>query len=645
MRNVVIGTAGHVDHGKTALVKRLTGVDTDRLAEEKRRGMSIELGFAAHALPSGRTIDFVDVPGHERFIRNMVCGAGGIDAAALVVAADDGPMPQTEEHLLVLELLGIERGLVVLSKIDLVDEELLDIAEQETREVLAGTPLEDAPMIRVSTKTGVGVADVDAALDRLCGATEARDHDCAFRLPVDRIISVTGTGTVVTGTIAAGRVSVGETVQVFPDGRQSKVRSLQSRGQSVQAADAGDRVGLGLVGVEASSVQRGITVAAPESLIATHLLNVRLSYLPQNGRPLADKQRVHVYTGTDEAIGRIVLMESDRLLPGESGLAQLRLEKQLAPAPGDRFIVRSLSPLATIGGGIILEAATRKFRAHHHASAKTPVALRAVYAGGRGEAVAKVLADAGAVGCGATDVSSKLALVPEAVAVVLDDLVRRRAAVRTAPNVFLSASEFEQLKMRVCDALSRHYESRPLQSTIPTEDLKTRVGRTVPRPTWEHALAELAGSGRLCLRGTRVGLAGYVPELSEKQQAIIAVVARTCRNAGLRPLWPREDICPAAGNAPPRQVLSLVDYLISQGRLARLGTGAVMDSAQLAAAQEIVTELLSARGQITLPEVRDAFGIGRHPTQAILEHLDSMGVTRRDGVARVLGESGLRAIV
>lgn len=637
MRNVVVGTAGHVDHGKTALIKRLTGVDTDRLPEERARGMSIDIGIASHTLPSGRALDFIDVPGHERFIRNMLCGVSGIDAAMFVVAADDGPMPQTEEHLDILTLLGVKRGFVVLSKVDIVDDELLCMALDETRSAVAGTALDGCPIVCASAKTGEGMDEVARLLDEICTDAAPRDEARAFRLPIDRVMSVPGAGTIVTGTVTAGALAVGDTVRLYPGELTARVRGLQSHGLDVDSAGAGDRVGVNLHGIEASCVSRGMTLALSGSLTSTHLVNVRMTYLPRNSRPLLSGERVHVYTGTSEAIGRIALMEREILLPAETGLAQLRLERHLAPAPDDVFVVRSLSPLATIGGGVVLEAAARRYRAHHPSSVVILELLRTMDGGGRVDAALKVIADSGLNGSDAAGVAKRLALTDKAVRYVLETLVQRDAVVESAPDLFVRKDVWQQLKNGVCDAVRQRHATDPLATSFAAEEIRTRLARRLPREAWSRALAELAGEGRLAVKGSHVALSGYVPSLTSRQKETIEIIAGAFADTGLRPLWP-SDVCEVADRRSPEQVKTLIAFMISRGDLVRLSNGAVLPHDRLESAIGIITSHVRERGSIGLPAARDLFGIGRHPTQWILEHLDSRGVTKREGEVRVLAD-------
>jgi selenocysteine-specific elongation factor len=356
-QSLVLGTAGHIDHGKSTLVKALTGTDPDRLAEEQRRGITIELGFARLDLPSGRTLGIVDVPGHERFVRQMVAGATGIDMVLLVVAADDGVMPQTREHLAVVDLLGIGRGVVAITKADLADADWLALVADEVRGLLAETPLADAPIVPVSARTGEGLPALLEALDEVAGGTTSRRLGAAARLPVDRVFTIGGAGTVVTGTLWSGRVKRDDQLEVLPGGVVARVRSVQVHGEPVDEAVAGQRVAVNVAGVEREDIERGDVLAAPGSLTVTDRFDARFVYLGGlDGKPFASGARVHVHHGTREVLGRVLLMdEAEEIAAGESAWAQVRLEEPLAPRYEDRFIVRSYSPVYTIGGGVVLD--------------------------------------------------------------------------------------------------------------------------------------------------------------------------------------------------------------------------------------------------------------------------------------------------
>ncbi|RJQ54672.1 MAG: selenocysteine-specific translation elongation factor [Actinobacteria bacterium] len=641
MRNVVVGTAGHVDHGKTALVERLTGVSTDRLPEERARGMSIELGVATHVLPSGRAIDLVDVPGHQRLVHTMLCGAAGIDAVAVVVAADDGPMPQTEEHLDILALLGIDNGFVVLNKCDAVDEELLALALRETRDMIAATALSGCSIVPASALTGEGIDEIERELERACRQVGERDELAAFRLPVDRVLRVPGAGTVVTGTVAAGQISRGQEVELFPCGRRVKVRTVQCRGQGVESAAAGDRVGLNLHGVEAASLSRGVVVADVDSLVPSHLLNVQLTYLSRPPLPLPSGVRVKLHTGTSEALGRVILMERECLLPGESGLAQLRLETPLTPAPGQRFIIRSLSPTATIGGGTILEVASRKYRPRHAASADTPELLTLMCEGGRVEAAEAFSRKAGWPGCRPRELATRLGVTEDAATGLLEALLRRGSVLSPAPRLYVNRKAFEDLKERTLSTIKRRYDDRPLERSMPSEEIRTRLSPAPRRETWQRAMAELADAGLLTMQGSCVAVPGYLPAPTSRQKARISGILQVCADSGVRPMKP-DEIERHVGPLPRSELTALISFLVATGRLVRLDDRRLLTSEGLSTAREMILGRIREKGYVTLPEARDLLGIGRHPTQAILEYLDEHGATTRRGDDRFAGRAARR---
>jgi len=360
-KHIVVGTAGHVDHGKTTLVKALTGIDTER-PEEKRRGMTIEPGFAPYTLPSGQRIAFIDVPGHERLIKNMIRGIWGIDIVILVVAADDGVMPQTREHLDILNLLGIKQGFVVLSKIDLVDEEVLEMAIEEIKGLTKNTFLEDSPIIPFSVKTGQGKVEIEQTLKTFYEKTLDKDSEGIFYMPIDRVFHRDGFGAIVTGTIASGTVRVGDVVEIYSTGRQVKVRAIQVHHQNADKAQAGERVGLNLRDIELKKIQKGMVVSEADTLRPSYFLNVHFHYLSSQTDPLKNRTRVRFYTGASKTNALIVFMDREVMHPGETAFVQFRLSDKLAPFPFDRFIVRTLSPVATIGGGTIVEVESQKYR-------------------------------------------------------------------------------------------------------------------------------------------------------------------------------------------------------------------------------------------------------------------------------------------
>ncbi len=362
MKHVILGTAGHIDHGKTALVKALTGVDTDRLKEEKERGITIELGFTFLDLPSGIRLGIIDVPGHEKFVKHMVAGVWGIDLVALIIASDEGVMPQTREHLDICRLLRVKKGLVILTKIDLVDRELLELVKEEVTEVIKDTFLKEAPILPVSSLTGEGIPELLSTLDRLSLEVEERPSDGLFRLPIDRVFIMKGFGTVVTGTMVSGSLALGETITILPSGQEGKVRNLQVYNNPVERAFAGQRTAVNLQGIEASAIERGDVLTHPQTFIPTQVLDVFLEYLPHSPRPLKNRTKLRFHIGTVLTTSTIFLLDREELNPGEEGYAQIRLDRPLVAVPQDRFVIRGSGTIQTQGGGVVLDTHPKKHK-------------------------------------------------------------------------------------------------------------------------------------------------------------------------------------------------------------------------------------------------------------------------------------------
>ncbi len=403
-KHIILGTAGHVDHGKTTLVKALTGTDTDRLAEEKKRGITIELGFAHLRLPNGQLLGVVDVPGHERFIKNMVAGAGGIDLVMLLVAADEGVMPQTREHFDVCRLLGVERGLVVISKCDTVDEELIELVTEEVSELTAGSFLEEAPVVPVSAVSGQGLDELLKVLEELAAEVRERPETGAFRLPVDRAFVIKGFGTVVTGTVISGSLGLGETVELHPSGLSSRVRSLQAYGQEREKVFAGERAAINLQGLEKSEIERGEVLARPDSVIPTSMFDLRYTHLASASSPLPPRSKMLVHSGTAALMGTVVVLDGSELEPGTTGFVQVRLDKPTVVVYGDRIVLRSFARRETVGGGRVINPCPTKHRLKDFPVLKPEFEILE-----RGEAaavVAVLVRQAGVAGCGS--ISSRL---------------------------------------------------------------------------------------------------------------------------------------------------------------------------------------------------------------------------------------------
>jgi selenocysteine-specific elongation factor len=628
-RTFVVGTAGHVDHGKSTLVKALTGIDPDRLAEEKARAMTIDLGFAWLTTPAGRQVSVVDVPGHERFIKNMLAGVGGIDAALLIVAADEGPMPQTDEHLAILDLLRVESGLVVLTKADAVDGDWLDLVREETRERVAGTVLANAPLVAVSALTGAGLADLLGALDGVLTGLPARPSGGTPRLPIDRVFTVAGFGTVATGTLLGGELSVGQELRVYPRQLATRVRGLQTHQSKLERASPGSRTAVNLAGLAVDDLRRGDVLAPPGALKPTTRLDVRLRLLPEAPLILEQNAAVDFFVGAAELPARLTLLDAERLEPGQSGWVQVRLAEPVAVERGDRFIVRRPSPSLTIGGGEVVDPHPPR---HRRFRADVLDSLEVLAAGGPEEIVLQAigapvevreLLSGGAGGLPAEQVQAAVTRLLAA--------GQARALGRVAPattprpaDYLLSAASWERLANRLVEALTEFHAGFPLRRGMPKELLKGRL-RLAPARLFEETLATAGRDGLIVDEGQSVRLAGFAIRLDGERRAL---ADRYLAGLTAAPYAPP---APAELGVDPDTLGALVDL----GEVVKVAEGVVYAPAAFAAIEREVLRLIDRDGSLTLATFRDHFATSRKYAQATLEFLDQRRVTRRVGDERV----------
>ncbi len=613
----VIGTAGHIDHGKSTLIQRLTGIDPDRLAEEKARGVTIDLGFAWLRLPDGREVSIVDVPGHERFVHNMLAGVGGIDLALLVVAADDGVMPQTREHLAILDLLGIEHGLVALTKIDLVDDPgWVELVAEDIRALLADTSLAGAPIVPVSAVTGAGLDELLAAIASLLGALPPRRDLGRPRLPIDRAFIVEGFGTVVTGTLQDGHLRVGDELAVEPGGRRARVRGLQTHRKRVEGAEPGTRVAVNLAGVAREDLARGMVLTSPGWLQPTTALDVRVHAVRELAKPLRHNREVSVHVGAAETRGRLRLLDRDELAAGEEGWAQLRLAEPVAAAAGDRLVLRT--PVTTVAGGLVVDAHPGRHRRRHPA---TIAALTSLARGSDEDRVAAALA-AGPLSA---------AQVAERAAVDLATARRALAALAASGRAaHLSSSErwapstwLDRLADAAGGALRAYHRQFPMRPGMSRGELRTRLG--LDARAFDDVVALLADRGVLLDARSHLRAPDFVPSLTAQQ--------RTEADRYLAALE-RNPFTTEPPQPPPAEVLSFME---SAGELVRCQDDTVFHATVFHRSAHRVLGLIRDHGTTTLAEVRDALGASRKYAQALLEEMDTRGLTLRRGDARVLG--------
>ena len=627
---LTLGTAGHIDHGKTALVTLLTGKNTDRLREERERGISIELGYAELDLPGGRRLSVVDVPGHERFVRTMVAGATGIDFFLLVVAADDGVMPQTVEHLAVIELLGVSDGVVALTKADLVDDELLELVRADTEAFLVATPYRDAPVVTVSARDGRGVPDLLDALETVASRVQRARREGAARLPIDRVFPLKGIGTVVTGTLWRGALRAGDEVRVEPGGSRATVRSVQVHDQSTDVALGGGRVGVNLRGVERAQIERGQWLVGPGAPTrVTRRFDAWVRLLP-GARPLRADAPVRLHHGTAQSVARLTLLEGREIAPGAEVPATARFDGDAAVEPGDRFILRALTPVATVGGGRILDVGARRWREREAHAAY----LRALAGGDAAEAFALLIAERGETGVTADDLAGAGVGESEARGVMglLADRGRAESLAAGGRDHWFAAGVLGSAREALAHAAGANAADRPERPFSAAAELAAAVPALAPDVA-AALLDGLVAAGRLL-----AAEGGYAPAdapgvltLAQEQ---LADDLRTRLEA--QPFAPPTLASLADETQVPAKVLNrMLDTLVRRGELVRVDRDLWFSASAVAEARERLVAALAEDGQVTLAGFRDLLSCGRRNAQALLELFDREGLTRRQGDVRV----------
>lgn len=629
--SLVIGTAGHIDHGKTRLVKALTGIDADRLSEEKKRGITIELGFAPLTLPSGRVVSLIDVPGHDRFIRQMVSGASGVDAVMLVVAADEGVMPQTREHLDILCLLGIHHGLVVVTKKDLVDEEMLQLVMEDVHILTAGTFLEHAPVFAVSSTSGEGIDELKAGLERLVDDVTPRERGGAYFMPVDRAFPVAGFGTVVTGTAYKGSVSAGDEVEVFPSGLKSRVRSVQVHGKNVKTAFAGQRVAMCLNDVRVEQLQHGDAVCAKNVYRGTSCLDGMLRLLASASEPLEHWQRVHLHIGTSDVPARISVLDGKTIEPGQTAPVQLVLEEPVVASIGQRFVIRFFSPLRTIGGGEVLIPYAKRPTGKKRRDGERDRLIALSRTKTQDDRIAAVIESRGQISIGDLMVQVQERL--EDLEPALDRLERQKKMlrVRLGEGIVFSMAEYNEEVGRLCAALKAFHQAFPHQKGMAPESLINQVYPEERRKNGRILLSRAMEEGRLKSDGLTVALPGFVPVDNSAYRENREKLLKYCEQCGFQ--LPVITELPDAVGLPRKELNSLLDQLKKNNEAAVLDGTFVLSASLL---PPLLERLRGIAGGFTLAQVRDITGSSRKYVLPILEYLDGKGITRRVGEKRII---------
>ncbi len=633
MKQIILGTAGHIDHGKTSLIKAVSGIDTDRLKEEKERGITIELGFASLDLPGGQHLGIVDVPGHEKFVKNMVAGVTGIDIVAMVIAADEGVMPQTREHMEICTLLGVRHGLVVMTKTDLVDEEWLELALEDIRDFSRGTFLENSPILPVSSVSGQGIPELISALDEITREIPRRPPSSLFRLPIDRVFTMKGFGTVITGTLVSGKIEVGETIMVYPSGITSKVRGIQVHNQSANTAEAGMRTAINFQGLDKAAVQRGEVLSSPGALIASYMVDVSFHYLAGNKKPLKNRTLVRLHAGTSEVMGHLILLEQEELPPGQTAVVQLRLDSPVAIVKDDRFVIRSYSPVRTIGGGQVLNPTPRKhkrlkpeiIRGLQHLSDDDPETIISYH-----------IQQAGYGGVAFSHLKIMTNLTDKQLDALLQHLLSRKIIIQTDKEnrIFIHQTTFDKLKQKTVEHLTKYHTANPLKTGMPKEELKSKFPRLSDAKLFNLLLNQMIKSRKIVQEENTVRLEDHRVSLGEDQADIRDKILKTYQSGGLQPPYFREII--KMLDTDPNRAREVLMHLVEEGQIIKTKEDLFFHAGAVNQLKNRLVDFLKSRGEITTPQFKEMTGASRKYVIPLIEYFDAKNVTLRIGDSRKL---------
>ncbi|WP_353892996.1 selenocysteine-specific translation elongation factor [Proteinivorax hydrogeniformans] len=633
-KHIIIGTSGHVDHGKTSLIKSLTGVDTDRLKEEQNRGITIQLGFTYFDLPNGEKAGIVDVPGHEKFVRNMLAGVGGLDVVLLVVAADEGVMPQTREHLDILRLLGVQKGIIVITKKDLVDDDLLELAKEDILDEVSGTFLEDAPVAEVSTHNQEGIEDLKKIITDTVQHVDKPKPKDFFRLPVDRSFSLKGIGTVVTGTLKDGVIKVGDVVEVFPSEATGKVRQIQVHKNSVEEAYLGQRVAVNLTGLEKEQVGLGSMLATQDYFSAKNKVNCKLKLL-ENSRKITTGTMVRLHVGTQESIGRLVLLDREELNPSDDAFCQIRLKEKVVAAKDDPFVIRAMSPVVTIGGGKILGATNKRVKRYDEDAL---LGLRIRDEKPLVEVVNQVVKEHGIDGITSLELARNLQQSNENISDKIHTLKEKGdvTIVNKDELAVISKTNLTKLSDGIVEFLKGYHQRNPFRWGVNKEELKNNLGLDLSSKRLSDLLEILVKTGVIQSDGLYVKLSEFEVTLTEKQKESIDKVEKLLNDAGFQP--------PAKSELPIEK--NLLDYLYQANKIVSINESMVVGTEVLSAGTKRLVKLIKENPEgVTLAQCRDLFNTTRKYIVPLLEYLDGEGITKRVGDKRILGPKGKELIL
>ncbi len=631
MKYIILGTAGHIDHGKSSLVKALTGTDPDRLKEEKERGITLDLGFASLDLPGGNRLGIVDVPGHEGLIKNMLAGVGGIDIVMLVIAADEGIMPQTREHLAICDLLHVKKGLIALTKMDMVEKDWLVLVQDEVRDFVKGTFLEKSPIVAVSSKTGENLPVLVQELAKLANEVLPKSPNGILRLPIDRVFTMKGFGTVITGTLLSGTISTEQEVEILPKGIKTKVRGIQSHNMAVQRSVAGQRTAVNLQGVEKDQLSRGDTIVSAGFFTPTKTLDAKLDLLKQAPRGLKTGSRIRFYNSTQESIGRITLLGTNELAPGQEAYVQFRFERPVIVQHGDRYILRFYSPMETLGGGMVLNPHPRRHKqANMRESLKN---LEVLERGTTEDRLALSISGRGLAGMEEAEAIGTIAADKQEITTALASLTQKKGALRV-DNLYVHTSHLAELEKKTLDIIAKYHKENPLKPGLEKEELKGMLRMRLSPKVLNLTIDGLVKKKQVETDGSRLRLPGFKAAVGKDQSAVKDKIVEAIRKGGSQP--PLREELPALIGITDKDAKDLLKLLAEEGRTIRINDSLHLHKDTLESIKADLKKHLEGKKEITMAEFRDLAKTSRKFAVPIMEYFDSQKLTQRVGDKRVL---------
>ena len=633
MKQIILGTAGHIDHGKTSLIKAISGIDTDRLKEEKQRGITIELGFAALDLPDGQHVGIVDVPGHEKFVKNMVAGATGIDIVAMVIAADVGVMPQTREHMEICTLLGVQHGFVALTKTDMVDEEWLELAIDDIQSFTRDSFLEGQPIVPVSSVTGDGLPQFIETLQTICTAVPERKQTGLFRLPVDRVFTMKGFGTVITGSLVSGKIAVGETIMIYPSLIKSKVRGIQVHNQSVNEALAGQRTAINFQGLDMAAVNRGDVLARPDSLSPSYMADLSFQYLASAAKPLKNRTRIRFHTGTSEIMGNLILLDREELVPGDAAAVQVRLDTPVTLVKEDRYVIRSYSPVRTIGGGQILNPIPTK---HKRFRTEITDALNALATMPPEDVIGFHARQAGFRGTEHNELRLVTNLPDKKLDTATSALLSRRDLIMVdrERRLYVHTDTYAYLRQMVLDQLKTYHAKNPLKAGMPREELRSKFPAHIHPKLAPQVLNQMLNNAELAAEEDTIRLPAHRVSLAVDQSQLREKIVQAYLRGGITPPYFKE-ICQSL-NVEARDARDVLQLLVEENQLVKVKEDLYFQRKAIDDLKERLVAFLRDKGAITTPEFKDMTGASRKYVIPLAEYFDANNVTIRVGDTRQL---------